>query len=156
MNVTSWSVAFLKSKDPLSSVKPMWIITPPGFTHLIDCCLVSSNPTVSKTMSKWSLIIALLFGLKPSASKYFKLSFNLLSLGSTILIFLQFLTFFRLQLNKAVCYLPPYSSVLLIFFFKPMGKIFLKMVLGVKNHIFWAQKSILTVWKLVEDLRSLV
>ena len=39
----------------------------------------------------------LLSGLKPSASKYFKDSLSLLSFGSTITIFLQSLTFDRIN-----------------------------------------------------------
>ena len=71
IKVTSWSVVFLKSKDPLGWVRPIWIITPPGFIQFIACFLVVSKPTVSKTISKWSLVIFLLSGLKQSASKYF-------------------------------------------------------------------------------------
>ena len=93
----SCRVAFLKSKDPDGCVSPMCIITPPGLIHFIACCLVISNPTVSKIMSKLLSVIILLSGLAVSASKYFAHSLNLFLLRSVITMSLQFLTFDKIN-----------------------------------------------------------
>ena len=115
MNVISCKVVFLKSKIPLGWVSPIWIIIPPGFIHFIACCLVVSNPTVSKTISKWLLAIFLLSGLKPLAFRCLRETPSLLSFGSTITISLHSLTFDKINPQSNPIAPAPITKALLFF-----------------------------------------
>ena len=63
---------------------------PPGATTSIACCLLTSKPTESNTISKPLELIVLSLGDTYFAFKYFEHSSNLFLLGSDITIFLQF------------------------------------------------------------------
>ena len=115
MNVISCKVVFLKSKIPSGWVRPIWIMIPPGFIHFIACCLVISNPTVSKTISKWLLLIFLLSGWEPLAFKYLRATPSLLSFGSTIVISLQCLTFDKISAQSNPIAPAPITKALLFF-----------------------------------------
>ena len=90
----------------------MWIIDPPGLTTSIACCLETSNPTVSKTISKLLLWISLSSGLTNFASKYLEHSFNLNLFGSDKTIFLFPFIFERIKPHNNPIAPPPWTKVL--------------------------------------------
>ena len=90
-------MSFRKLKVPAGWVNPMWIIDPPGATTSIACCLLTSSPTESKTISKPFDLIILSFGATYFAFIYFEHSSNLFLLGSDKTISLQFLSLAKIN-----------------------------------------------------------
>ena len=85
----------------------MCIIDPPGATTSMACCLLTSSPTESNTMSNPFELIILSFGATYFASRYFEHSSNLFLLGSDKTIFLHPLSLANIKPHNKPIAPPP-------------------------------------------------